>query len=618
MQKNIDWQDSIFAIILFIATGINFITVMQYKQLPSPIYGGDHYHHLGIVYHILYGGGIFEHPQLLGEQPWVPPLYHLVVATLSIITGLEPAKVGAYLTTISIFFTALIAYIFGNILFKDKLFGLILAVTVLILISGLYYMKYTVFAMYIVMPLFFLSFFVYLKKKDITSSIFVGLMLGIAGLTHMQAYISAFVFLFVFCVYNYLLKWIRIEGRTIHIENIKSSIANDWINLLVIFVIGFVVSLPFWFKPLFVFRGSSFNKLPYYGWPDFSQTFIQIAVAFSDFTNNFFDIRALASGDYFHFIFSVIALGGLVACFKRNEKTIEEEFLKIGSISLLVSMFHYFITIPLLKAHFGPNRLIEMHFFIPPLLFTYGLKRIKEFIPSYFIWIMLFISMLFMLGYLSILSQVEKDRWYRVGKTELPNYILEVTDWIRNNTNLNDVFLTTNEDGFVVNSFTGRKLVSYRRTHVGPFVDMNRRELDQAIILYGNDSTTMCKLLRKYNAKYLFWNVRWIQNELIFDEDGRFISYYDPLMIEYSEERERELIKNGVKYIRDKAYMDPAWYPSYPLVDVLIAVPNLNYAQPWSDEFNKHIKLIKEFKEGNFIVARIYEIDYSSFEDCIF
>jgi hypothetical protein len=307
-------------------------------------------------------------------------------------------------------------------------------------------------------------------------------------------------------------------------------------------------------------------------------------------------------------------LAGLILCLRKKDGTVEEEFLKIGSVSLLICMFHYFITIPLLSTHFGENRLIEMHFFILPSLFVYGLKRAKELFPSGFIWLVMFLCVLLLFGYFSSLSQMENDQWYKNAKAELPNYILEVADWIRNNTNLNDVFLTTNEDGFIINSFTGRKLVSYRRTHVGPFVDMNRRELDQAIILYGNNSQRMYELLKKYNVKYLFWNYRWIQNEFSFDENGRFQGYYDPLMVEYSKERERELIEGGVRYIRDRAYMDPAWYQTYPKVDVLIAVPNLNYTQPWSDEFNRHIKLIKEFKDRDFVLAKIYEIDYSSFK----
>src|SRR3989338_6009562 len=81
-----------FKYVLILALTVAFVNynfLSQFKQLPSPLYGGDYYNHLGSIYHIYYGGSVFENGQMHGESQWVPWFYHLSVVILSKITGID-------------------------------------------------------------------------------------------------------------------------------------------------------------------------------------------------------------------------------------------------------------------------------------------------------------------------------------------------------------------------------------------------------------------------------------------------------------------------------------------------------------------------------------------------
>ncbi len=126
-----------------------------------------------------------------------------------------------------------------------------------------------------------------------------------------------------------------------------------------------------------------------------------------------------------------------------------------------------------------------------------------------------------------------------MAQSEIDRFHLDVKEWIEKNTDINDVILTSNEVGFALNGLTGRKGINFRRAHSGSYVDVDSRYLDAAIILYGNNSEDIKKLLKKYDVKYVYWEYYWVNSEFIIDfTTNNVMGWYDPLMVLYSPKKE--------------------------------------------------------------------------------
>ena len=187
--------------------------------------------------------------------------------------------------------------------------------------------------------------------------------------------------------------------------------------------------------------------------------------------------------------------------------------------------------------------------------------------------------------------------------------LLEIQNWVEENTDKNAVFLSHDELSFALNGLTGRKVVIERRTHFNPYVDFDQRNADAAVMLYGNDSGKTLELLKKYNVSYVYWDVSYIQ-----------FSQREPMLVRPS--YEEYLGRYGVSYQPVEWYLDPAWDPLYKKYPLLAVSPaKADWQQPWSDELQKHLKLLKEVEmplqsDGQAFMGpgyRVYEIDYPSF-----
>ena len=118
--NNLEWQDYLFfaAMVFFLLINLSWITPL--KQLPSPIYGGDYYYHLGFVNHMIRGGSVFENHQYNGEAPWSPFLYQGSIALLSKITGANPIFVNMHISQLFLVISMIILYCFCTKFFKNK------------------------------------------------------------------------------------------------------------------------------------------------------------------------------------------------------------------------------------------------------------------------------------------------------------------------------------------------------------------------------------------------------------------------------------------------------------------------------------------------------------------
>ena len=69
LNYSFDKADLLFAVLLVFILFTSNNLISEFKQIPSPPYGGDNYNGLGGVIHILDGGNILDSSQMKGEVP---------------------------------------------------------------------------------------------------------------------------------------------------------------------------------------------------------------------------------------------------------------------------------------------------------------------------------------------------------------------------------------------------------------------------------------------------------------------------------------------------------------------------------------------------------------------
>ena len=602
--RSLKWQDYAFAGLLIIFIVINTGILHDLKELPSPLYGGDVYNHLGSMEHIAQGGSLFENGQMIGEIQWVPWLYHLFVVIFSKITGLDLLHAVMYFSLVAMAVSLVTVYIFISKLFSNKYYGL-LAALFMGLVFPIY--KYSHFSFYVMLPLFFFAMYNFMKKEDWKSAIIAGIVFGLTGLSNTHAFIVAVLFIAVFFIYHVIIKPISKNENKIRID--KKKLLINFKKAATIFIIGFLIALLWWYKPIFVYHGQTPNDLQIYGFPVMTTFSEMIGVVTGSIQNTFFSFTNI-----YYSIIGIGAILGIISLFFIKNKKTEHHFLMIGIIAALAGLLSHFVTMPLFHNNIVPGMIFDAFMRVLILLFFifflsvvfHYTDKVSKHIKLIIIIIIGVITIITLINYRNGFS---KDQWYTNAKEPFPTYLEDANAWVLANTKLDDVFLTNNEDGFVLNGFTGRKMVTYRRTHAPLYTDMNQRMLDAAIILYGNNDNLRNELIKKYDVKYLYWTPRWLQNEFQIDDKGQVTGFFDPLMIDYTPERESILTANNISHIRTSYYLDPAWLPTYPKRDVLVIFPSRpNFQTPWSSDLDRYLKPQKEFLYNGQAYARIYSI----------
>jgi len=206
---------------------------------------------------------------------------------------------------------------------------------------------------------------------------------------------------------------------------------------------------------------------------------------------------------------------------------------------------------------------------------------------------------------------VNTDKWIQVGKQPLSQDILETKKWILSNAGINDIFLSTNELSFALNALTGRKVMITRRSQNSPFLDIDQREADAAIILYGNNSKKRKELLKKYDIKYLYWNNYWIQSEYYFDNQGKITGWFDPIIVKDIKNYRSYFDNYNISYFSLNNWIDPAIKgEKIRKYDLLFVSPQnyRSFEKPWVEDLDNYLKEVWNFKYENQTLARIYEI----------
>lgn len=600
-RYSFDKADFLFLILLIISLYVAVDYVGQFKQIPSPLYGGDYYNGLGGVLHIVDGGHFLESAQMKGELPWVPWFYHLSVAIFSKLTGLEPMVALLNFSHIIMLFSGIIMYLFIQKLTGNKYVALV-ALPLLFSTSFFPTFKYSVFAELIPIPLFLFSLFLFVKSPSIKRALLSGILLGIVGLSNTQAFFVGFI-CFGFVALAFLLPKL-INLKTFKLTLNKES--KEQLKLyLILFIIGFAISLLYWFNPIFIYHGSTPNDIQNITTPDITDSGTLWALISSYVYSIFIPYN---SG--LLLVFTILTLLGIYQLVVTRSN-IESKFALLLLVVWLFLIIHPLITLPILKMQFVISMMSEkLQPTIAPLLICFGLSFVYNHFKERKIVLSLVLIALFLISFNTFWGAWESKggTYEEMAKEPLLAPWAELSKWIRSNTNVNDVFLTTNEDGFMMNALSGRKVVSYRRAHSSPYINMHERMADQAVMVYGTNDEKRVELMEKYDVKYLLWTNRWVLNEFQFDETGQLVGFFDPLSIPNTPENKAYWDENGVKYLEMNMPMDPAPPEGAPTYDLLIAIPYEFSFEPLNPEIYNHLTLKKSIVYEGMEWFKIYEI----------
>jgi len=597
--KQLEFPEYILVCLILLQVCFGIFFIFSFKSLPSPIYGGDLYYQLGSVINAVDGGNPLESSVFSGKIPGYLPMYSVFVMIVSKITFSSPV-VAMYLASIIIgALSTLSAYFLLFLFFRDKYLAVFGAIQWL-LFQSLPVIKYTEFTSSLLMPVFFIACYFAFSRKNLPSIILLGVSYGLLSIGHVTAFVSASLFLVLMAV-----KMILVDNFSFKDSKLSIKLANLRENLKLFFItaaVGIPISMLYWFKPFFIYRLHFMNDQIRWGQIDLSQNGLKIQFLLTTLKSVLFNFSSVL------FSFRTILIwAGLFYLVARKSKSPQEKEIVAWSLSFFIIIFSYFITEPILKTNFAPAYISNM--LLPVfcvLVSAIGIKfSSEEFAKCRKTILFAAIFLMLALNVYSIKAWGENP-WINVGKNPFSPEMQELQKYVRENTGVNDVFLSQNELGFMLNALTGRKLmISRRAQNNDPFMDFEKLNLDAAIVLFGNDSKNVRDILDKYKIRYLLWSPEWISMDYRYDQQSGSAVPFDPIIIKYSPEAEQKLIQNNVSYLRSRGYIDPTFKgPEFRDYDIIYVIPNMNLTNPWGKTLNNFLKPIKNIN-NQFV---IYEV----------
>ena len=592
-----------YVLACLILLSLTYGIVSKYQQIPSPLYGGDYYMGLGDITHLVDGGSIFENAQMKGEVPLAPGLYFFLVTLFAWISGMSAMAAMLNFALIADLMTLAIFYFIIKELTGSNYLPAIAAA----IVFGFGFtpvLKYSFFSSVVSMPLFILVLYLFLRKPCMKGAAAAGLALGIAGLSNSQAFFMAFIIFGLAALVYLLPKLFDFKTRKLTLD----SAGKESLKLyVIIFAIGFLLSLLFWYQPIFVFHGSTPNDIQNITVPDVKNPTVLWGSVYDLLSSA---ILPFKTGPMM--AFTLFNLLGIYYVWKTR-KEFASQFTLLLLAAWLIAIIHPLITLPLFNKHLVNFMMNDQIYpVLTPLLICFGLvfanERLKKQgvkLRAIGFAVLLIIAYL---GYSDYWKARSATTFEQMALTGLQAPYIDLQTWIRGSTNVDDVFLTTNEDAFMMNALTGRKTVSYRRTHASPYVDVNARMADDAVMVYGTNGAQTGALLKKYDVKYLLWTDRWVLNEFQFDSSGKLTGFFDPLTVPANQSNAAYWTANGVKFMEYTFPMDPAPRSGVPTYDQLIAIPYNVSSEPLSPVIYNSFQLVKTISYNGQDVFRIYQI----------
>ncbi|WP_456418655.1 hypothetical protein [Methanocaldococcus infernus] len=590
----------ILLLIFYIIFGaiLQYEGISQFKSLPSPIYGGDYYCQMGAINHIRYGGNPLESSAILDSIPGYLPMYGFLCAQFCNLFNFDTLHGMLYFSVLLFIIASVIWFVLFRTLFRDDwiaLIGVVLANG----INSYPILKYTSFTLKIMLPLFILALYLSFKERKLVYYIFLGIIYGLLTLSHMVCFIGATLIILVFLAYEF------IKNKESYKEILK--------NWMVFGIVSLPILMLYWYKPIFVYHLHRPYDRIHMDTPDFGRLDIQIKFLFDTIANYLFNFKSLEN-----IVLTIFLWLGIYRYFKIENSELKE-FLKLFALGSIISTFSYFITEPILKINFIPTYMSSFYIWVTCILFSsLGLYFTKEYLKLHeenlkkiTIYGMIFLLLLGNVTF-GFMNYINNNKWANVGKQPIAPWYLSLQSYLLNNTNVNDVILSTKELSFAINAISGRKVMVYRWAQLNnPYINLPQRDLDAAIILYGNDTKKKLELIKKYHVKYLYWDIYWINSEFQFDKNGRLVGIYDPLMTLDKPEYRKELEKYGVKYIPLYFWIDPAVRgDNIRKFHILIISPEnyYNYTHPWKPDLDKYLVEVWNYTYKGKKIAVLYKV----------
>jgi len=486
------------------------------------------------------------------------------------------------------------------------------------------------------MPLILWTIYEFINTQSIKNSILLGLVYGIIGITHSIAFIASSMLLgFVFIYYGVM--------KNLHVFKNKNSkdgsaaqkglkikkIIKIVLPYVIVLVIGVCIAMLWWYKPIFLYHGQTSPHYTEWNNTDFSSISAQFQFLWYVISG-----ALIYFGNMTQAVLSTLFIAGVLGMiFIKSKKNSDDpgadsargriQFIRFLLISSLIVTLHYFVTQNIIGVSFVPGYMsylllepvrIIVAAFGAYVIYSMIKKKIKSDAGKRYFTYIFFpaIILLLLIGLAGLYNDRMNDQWYNAGKSALPAQLVSLEDYVTAHTSVYDTILTTKEVGFAVNALTGRKLVISRRAHNDPFMNLDPREMDAAVILYGDNVSEKINLIKEYNITYLYWDTYWIQSEYTFNDQGQITGWFDPIIAFYSPENEQVLKDNNVSYFVQNTWVDPALRSdSQKKFDLIFVSPQnyVSFTHPWKTDIDPYLKEVWSYSSGGQKIAVLYKVN---------
>lgn len=609
-------------------TGTVMLQSKDLKSIPTCLYGCDYYYETGIAMDLENNPSHFwqsSSHDYLGIANTLPKMYFYIRLAFTKILDYEYFNSWKAVFPMTVFFILLGLlgwYWFFSKIFKEKTLNAALAILSMST-SYIPYFKYrNIF--FPILP-FFLILMIELYrenslKKDIILSIAATLMLVLISNIHAMSFFIAYAIL---ATAYWMMSMNRYHPKSI-IKSLKDRIIlRKTIITACIGLISFVINLllGWWYQAVFVMKGENYA---------FKYTiFTDLNIPSNYFLEILANIKSLLPfNDPVQATISILTLAGImlyISLVISDKKNINPAVNWISAF-ILLSIFHYIITVPVLHRFLSTAHAITFTKILFQATYTgylfNTLPKIKGLNASRLIPIAsVLMILIFSYASFTTVNRFFDDKFVQSGKNPVPGHYQALIGWMKESKTSPDsmIILSTNELSFALHGLTGAKVLTGRQSHFFHFADFHRIWADAAIIFYGKDEENKYKVLSDYKKTadetgkelYLYWDNYWINSEWM--QNGDNYLPYDPLRFEYSEEYAGILNENEISYWTAKdAIFEPAMQdnPKAQKMDIIYVDPTNynNFTHPWHPNLEPYLEEIWSYEQQGTSIARLYKI----------
>jgi hypothetical protein len=579
-------------------------------QLPSAIFGGDWGYQEGCIRAILATGDPMASCSSGHAMPGYMPLYGALVALLARGTGLEVVRAMFAFSILTHVLSTLIAYSVIARHFGRRT-GVVLACLWRLTFVG-FAVKYTEFTGQVLVPLYFDALLLALRDAKTRHALYLGLVLAALGYAHAVAFTGGIAIAVLATPWA---AWARRSER-----GFGAALASGLLALAIVAACS-LLALGYWWRPILEFHG---HTSPHYAewngseiiatWQDrleFARKILRHALWFDPSPRW---AKGSEPGSFLLHLLAIVGALTLVAASARRR------FPRVALIGLVTFAwcFHFLVTVPLLHTSFVPEYVRYLLWpFAALLLAAAAIVLLLERVPTGAWTVVGAVVALLAAGGVALEARaVAKDPSVTLAREKqyVPAPYASMQQWVYAHTPADAVVLSCNELSFGWSALTGRKALVSRRAQNDPFLDLDVRNKDAAIILYGHDDVMRTERLKRWKIDYLLWSADWDGLEYSRDAAGN-LGMADPLFYFANAAYDAELQRAGVAFVAVHGWVDPYLRgPEFPKFDLTV-VRRENYESPehpWNHTLDPWLEPVWSYREGGRVIAALYRVRRAS------